>query len=94
LTRVDVDAAATADLLQQVDYLSDYSAAAAERLIRDFEAVLEQLRRFPESGPVSRLNPELRNLRRHDHLFIYSYAAGDSVVVVRILHAKAEPGPR
>ena len=47
---VQVSDAAVADLLDRVERLTEFSSAAAARLIDAFELVLSQLRQFPESG--------------------------------------------
>ena len=91
MTKVDVDQRATSDLISHVDYLSDYSRAAAERLVSDYEAVVAQLRTFPESGARSHDDPELRLVRRGRHVYVYSYQADTGVLLLRIL-AGAQQG--
>ena len=86
--RIDVDDRATADLLEIVDYLSDYSPSAAERVIGHFEDVLRQLRDFPASGQIHAANPATRVLRRGVYRFIYSVRDGD-VLLLRILDGRA-----
>ncbi|MCC6959492.1 MAG: type II toxin-antitoxin system RelE/ParE family toxin [Dehalococcoidia bacterium] len=94
MNRVDVSDRAVADLLGHVDYVSDYSRAAAEQLLTDFEDVCAQLRVFPESGARSRVEPVLRLVRRRGYLYMYAHDPGEGVLLLRIFAGRLQREPR
>lgn len=68
------------------------SEAAAERLMRRFEAAEDRLADFPELGPI---HPDLGSDARYwvvgDYLILYRVSAGD-VEIVRIIHGARDLG--
>ncbi|HWE79801.1 MAG TPA: type II toxin-antitoxin system RelE/ParE family toxin [Pseudolabrys sp.] len=70
--KVRISRKARSDLLGAFDYLADRNAAAAERLIADFDAKLRQLAEFPLIG---RSRPEyaadLRSVLVRNHVVLY-----------------------
>jgi plasmid stabilization system protein ParE len=80
---VDVSALALSDLLAIANWLVDYaSAKRANQFIDDFESVLEDLRRFPELGPLD-INDRTRILRRGGYRFRYVIGQ-DRLTLLRI----------
>jgi len=88
VTIVDIHPRAAADLLAHTDYLSDFSLPSARKLIEAFEAVLVQLKQFPESGIRSADDPRLRIIRRAGYQFLYTYSSDEGAILMEIRSAR------
>jgi toxin ParE1/3/4 len=88
--KVRVSGKARSDLLEAYRYLSERNAAAAERLVADFDAKLRQIARFPLIGRVrSEFGPDLRSVLVRNHVVLYSVTEFE-VIVVRVIDGRMD----
>jgi toxin ParE1/3/4 len=81
---------AEADLESLLAELDEINPAVAERYAAEFEAKLQALARFPESGrPRSEIALGLRSTLVHPYVLFYQFEMG-TVRVLRILHGKMD----
>ena len=80
---------AESDLLAIWDYVAADNPAAADRLIRAFEELLQKTADFPELGrPADEIRPGLRILTRNRYLLLYRPLASERVIeLVRVVHS-------
>ena len=83
---LDWKAAAVADLMAIVDYISDDNPAAAQALKEDIETKVSRLRNNPRLYRVGRVDGTREMVVRSNYLVVY---AEDShrVAILRVLHA-------
>ena len=85
-------AAAVADLVAIVDYISDDNPDAAQALKEDIEAKVLRLRENPDLYRVGRVAGTREMVVRSNYIVVYAGNSG-SVTILRILHA-AQQWPR
>jgi plasmid stabilization system protein ParE len=77
-------------LQEIVEQLAIHSPVAAARFVHQFDAVVELLQTFPESGaPRPDLGPGRRAIARRPWLFVYR-RRGEPVEIVRILDGRRD----
>ena len=92
LLRVDWRESARADLLAIIDYISDDSPDAAQRMKDDIEAKAISLAEYPNRHRPGRVAGTREMVVHPNYLIIYS-AGAESVVILRILHAAQQWPP-
>ena len=79
-------AAAVADLMAIVDYISDDNPEAAQALKDDIEAKVSRLRQNPRLYRVGRVNGTREMIVRSNYLVVYAEDL-HTVAILRVLHA-------
>ena len=79
-------AAAVADLMAIVDYISDDNTEAAQALKDDIEAKVSRLRQNPRLYRVGRVNGTREMIVRSNYLVVYAEDL-HTVTILRVLHA-------
>ena len=79
-------AAAVADLMAIVDYISDDNPEAAQALKDDIEAKVSRLRQNPRLYRVGRVNGTREMIVRSNYLVVYAEDL-HTVTILRVLHA-------
>lgn len=88
----DWKAAAIADLLAIVDYISDNNPDAAQALKDEIEAKVSRLPEHPRLYRAGRVDGTREMIVRRNYVVVYSETAG-AITVLRVLHA-ARQWPR
>ena len=90
MTRVRIDPLARLEVLDAVDYYSQFSEELAFALADEFEHALDQLSQFPLSMPVVRANIRKRPLFRF-HYTVFYRATESEVYVIAFVHQRRGP---
>lgn len=89
--RLDIKAAARADLLEIYEYsAAEFGIKTAEAYLAGLRKMFDRILAYPLSGAVyPDVTPEMRirSFRRHR---IFYHIAGDSILIVRVLHARRD----
>lgn len=85
-------AAAHADLLAIVDYISDDNPDAAQRLKDDIEAKVAKLPEHPKLYRMGRVAGTREMIVRSNFVVVYTEAA-QAVTILRVLHAAQQWPP-
>jgi toxin ParE1/3/4 len=85
--RLDIKAAARAELAQIYDYsVAEFGLLVAETYMAGLRGAFDRLLEFPLIGPVfPDIEPEVRVFLQRSHRIFYRIE-GDIVLIVRVLH--------
>ncbi|CBS86847.1 type II toxin-antitoxin system RelE/ParE family toxin [Azospirillum lipoferum] len=87
MARLELTAAAEADLEQIGDYIAHENPLAAVRLVLDIREHCRKIAKVPGIGrPRPDLGTCLRSLALPPYVIVYCHTEPDRVVVIRIIH--------
>jgi len=79
------------ELHESIEFYDQESKELGDRLIADFNTVIERLCRYPESGP--RISRRLRVARLSDFPYNIIYRIDpDQILVIAVAHQSRRPG--
>ncbi|HYF90521.1 type II toxin-antitoxin system RelE/ParE family toxin [Azospirillum sp.] len=87
MARLELTAAAEADLEQIADYIAHENPLAAVRLVLDIREHCRKIAAVPGIGRARpELGPNLRSLALQPYVIVYSHTEPHRVIVIRIIH--------
>lgn len=89
--RIVTQRSALSDYVEIREWLAAGSEAASRRFARQVSAALDQLERYPESGPEYLLGTRRLVISNTRYAILYSIT-GDRVVIRNIIHTSRKPG--